>query len=190
MSAKKYNSLLASGLLFIFIGFVLLAAKFADRGPSLFLTYPAILMFLGGILLYIDITKFKRAIPLFVGIMLLLCGFLILLVNLNIFNIGMYQLWPLFVIFSGIALIITGFFRYKRLVGAIFVPTILLFVMGGFFLLFSLDIISVSFRVFALQWWPMLFVLAGIGLVILFLYTQGSQKSIMESGEEEFDEFI
>ena len=189
MSAKKYNSLLAGGLLFIFIGFVLLAAKFANRGASLFLTYPAILMFVGGTILYIGVTKFKRAIPLFLGIMLLLSGFLILLVNVNIFELGLYQLWPLFVIFSGIALSISGFFRYKRLVGAIFVPTLLLFAMGGFFLLFSLNIIKVPFRDFALMWWPMLFVLTGIALVILFLYTQGNQKSIMESGEEDFDEF-
>jgi hypothetical protein len=43
-------------------------------------------------------------------------------------------------------------------------------------LIFSLDIVSFSFKQFILNWWPLLIVMAGLILVLISLGTRNSPK--------------
>jgi hypothetical protein len=104
----------------------------------------------------------------FWGIFLLSTGLLFLLINSEIIPYGIKKIWPLIVFFCGGALLCSGWYRRKRLGVSYLVPAAVLMLMGLFFLLFSLRIITENFAVFAAKWWPVILIAAGIVLVILF----------------------
>ena len=60
--------------------------------------------------------------------------------------------------------------------------------MGFVFLLFSLDIVKVSLREAAAAWWPVLFVLFGIGMIVLFFYSQHT-NNVPAQQNDDFDEY-
>ncbi|MBP5793062.1 MAG: hypothetical protein J6W46_05395, partial [Spirochaetaceae bacterium] len=126
---------------------------------------------------------------IFLGSFLILNGFFIFIVKLRVLPFGMGQLWPLFVIFSSFSLLLSGFYKFKRIVAVYFVPSLVLIFLGVFFLQFSLHIIKVPIRIFAAMWWPLLFIFIGIGLLITFFYIQHTKKAVLESGEDFDDDY-
>lgn len=185
----KNNTLLACGLLFVVVGLILLLAKFAGIRYLLFLSRAAILLFSGAVILYFALTIIKKATSVFIGTILSFVGVLFLFVDSEILSLEIKQIWPLIGVLSGISLIISGFYRYKRLLSVFFIPAMSLICMGAFFLLFSLDIISVPFCVFAATWWPLLFIIIGIGLLCIFAYIQCTNKAVLDDGEDLDDEY-
>lgn len=188
----KYKVLLASGLLSIILGILLLIIMIASRRFSLIYSKAALLLIAGGAILYAGFTKIQKAWAVFLGLFSVSCSLLFLLIDSGILSHKLYQLWPFVVILSGLMLIPAGLYRYKRIVAVFFIPALVLLCMGGFFLLFSLSIIKVPFRVFAATWWPVLFIFVGIALVCLFCYMQRTRCVVLENGEEpdDYDEDI
>ena len=186
---KKYNTLLAVGISCIILGALMLVFRFASASLSFVSGLNVFAVIVGGVLLYLCATKIHRAWTIFLGSFLILNGFFIFIIKLRVLPFGMGQLWPLFVIFSSFSLLLSGFYKFKRIVAVYFVPSLVLIFLGVFFLQFSLHIIKVPIRIFAAMWWPLLFIFIGIGLLITFFYIQHTKKAVLESGEDFDDDY-
>lgn len=171
LTAPTLNILLAVGFVLILSGFFLLVFTFADE-EHLYSFFNLGVVFCGAAAIYCSLTMYKRAFLFFAGLYLFLVSSFYLLVASGILSVGWDRLWPCGVILSGVSLFFTCLFRHRRLLTAYLFPSVLLVFLGCVFLLFSLDIISVSFRTFFVRWWPFALILVGVFLIGLFLYQQ------------------
>lgn len=158
------NVLLAVGVVCVFLGFFLLMHPFAGVGNvAPFVNICLILV--GALCFYVSLVTYRHAPLFFFGLYLCLAASLYLFVTSGILSVSWTQLWP-----CGICLFLTGLFRHRRVRSAYLFPGVLLVLLGAVFLLFSFDIITISFREFVARSWP--FFLMGVGafLIGLFLY--------------------
>ncbi len=175
--SKPRKILLAAGLLLIGAGVLLFGLK-ESLDVFSFIAFRAFFFFLvGGILFYRSMTGKKLSSLFFISLVILCNGFLIIAVDIGLIPYKLIQIWPVMVMLSGIMLVPTGIYKTGRVTSRFLVPAVMIFFMGVFFLLFSLDIIPVSFISFSAQWWPLFFILAGLFLVALFFY--GKKKDSM-----------
>lgn len=176
---KNQKLLLIYGLFTVFIGFVLFALVSVDGNDiKLYAIRPVLVILFSILFLYRGITNKERYNSLFFGLFLSVDSVIILLSDFSVIPYNIYQLWPVAVIACGLSLFISCFAHHKKLRASFCVPSIMLVIMGVIFLLFSLDIINMSFRVFAARWWPVLVIFSGIALVVLFIHNQ----KVVQSG--------
>jgi hypothetical protein len=114
----------------------------------------------------------KRSVYLFFATFFLLTGIFLFLFSLKVLPVSFSQAWPLFSVFSGLALFPAGWCRFGGIHPVYVVPSIVFVVLGSVLLIFSLDLVSFSFRQFMLNWWPLLVVLAGLILILVSLGTK------------------
>jgi hypothetical protein len=105
----------------------------------------------------------------FVGFMLVFCGIFYLIVSIGGAGMNFYRLWPFFMVFSGFSLLPVGYFRNRRMKMSFFVPSMCIVFLGGFFLLFSLRVVTLSLRVFVTRLWPIIFLAAGAILLVFYI---------------------
>ena len=185
---KFQKTILAAGFISILAGALKLAVSAADFQFTFHYMRSVFIIIFGALILYFGLIAIQKSWTIFAGILCILFGFLLFLVDSNILSFSLYQIWPFVVILSGLSLIPAGFYRYKRILPVFFVPSIVLVGMGFFFLLFSLDIVKVSLREAAAAWWPALFVLFGIGMIVLFFYSQHT-NNVQAQQNDDFDEY-
>ncbi len=177
------NVLLAFGVICIIAGlFLLLRVASNYRLEISFFSFAVI--FTGAVLLYLSIVVTHRALFFFLGLYLTTATFFTWLVSSGVIPPVMAGLWPLDVILSGICLIATGIFKKRRLHTRYLFPGLSLIVLGGIFLLFSLNIITMSLLAVFMRWWPVLLILLGFALVVLFAVQQRSDISFPYEAEE------
>jgi uncharacterized membrane protein HdeD (DUF308 family) len=129
--------------------------------------WPTLVTAAGVFLLYKFFVKKVRPPALFSGLLLLLSGLFILILNTGILPDGLTlkETWPVFMGIVGISLIPYGS-RYGRTIRvSLMVPGIILIVLMALFLLFSLQIVKESFVDFFIRWWPLILVGMGITLI-------------------------
>ena len=163
------NVLLAVGVVCVFMGFFLLIHPFAGVGNvAPFVNICLILV--GALCFYVSLVTYRHAPLFFFGLYLCLAASLYLFVTSGILSVSWTQLWPGGVVLCGICLFLTGLFRHRKVRSAYLFPGVLLVLLGAVFLLFSFDIVTISFREFVTRSWP--FFLMGVGafLIGLFLY--------------------
>uniref|UniRef100_UPI00388F5BA0 hypothetical protein n=1 Tax=Treponema sp. TaxID=166 RepID=UPI00388F5BA0 len=97
-------------------------------------------------------------------------GLCMTFMSANIFPLEIRHLWPIMVLFSGICLVLTCFFKHRKIRGVYFFPAILIELLGGVFLLFSLNVVKTSLSHFAAKWGPLVLILAGVVLVAVFFW--------------------
>ncbi len=102
------------------------------------------------------------------GIIFIIVGVVVLLQIFEVFSLTTTQTWPLLVIGFGVVFFLGGILSYRKFLAFYTIPSVILIFFGLVFLLFSLDIITVSFVQFASRWWPVLLVLAGLSLISVF----------------------
>jgi hypothetical protein len=85
--------------------------------------------------------------------------------------------WPLFSVFTGLALIPAGLRHYGEFRVKYMVPAGAFIILGAGLLVFSLDIVSFSLAQFVVAWWPLLIVLAGLILILCALATKHSGET-------------
>ncbi|WP_428768414.1 DUF5668 domain-containing protein [Treponema sp. HNW] len=191
MKFNKNNTLLITGLAFILCG-ILLLVHVSVRVLSvvyifrfLFLSVP------GTVMLYFALTGTKRAFFVFTGLFLCCTSLLLLITDARLIPYTLHQIWPAAVVLSGLLLFPSGYIRFRKLQAFYIVPGIMLTGLGLLFLCFSLDIIKQSFAEFASHWWPLIFIMFGLGLIILFAYTQSRKSPVLsEDSDEDEDEDI
>lgn len=118
----------------------------------------------------------KRSSYLFLATFFLLVGFFLFLSALKIMPLIVTKWWPVLSVFAGLALIPAGWHRYGMVRPRYVVPSTVFVILGCILLIFSLDIVSFSFKQFMLDWWPLLLVLAGLILVLISLGTKGKPE--------------
>jgi len=130
--------------------------------------WPSLFTAAGIFFLYKFFVKKTRPPALFSGLLLLLSGIFILILNMGILpqGITLKETWPVFMGIVGVSLIPYGS-RYGRTIRvSLMVPGIILIVLMAVFLLFSLQIVKESFVDFFIRWWPLILVGMGISLIV------------------------
>lgn len=189
MKYNKNNTLLIAGLSFILGGIFLLVYVSAAVLPGIYMFRFLLLSLIGSTVLYFALTGKKRAFFIFTGLFLCCTGLLLLLTDARLIPYTLHQIWPAAVVLSGILLFPSGYMRFRKLRAFYIVPGIMLIGLGLLFLCFSLDIIKQSFAEFASRWWPVVFIIFGFGLIILFAYTQKRKTPVLsEDSDEDEDE--
>jgi hypothetical protein len=168
-SAARLVFIIGLFLMFLGVAFLLSSIAGASRISVLVSFFFVII---GSLCAVFAISLKKRSLYLFFATFFLLVGFFLFLSALKIIPVEFSQAWPLISVFSGLALIPSGWHRNGAFRSSYVVPAIAFVVLGSALMVFSLDLVSFSFRQFILNWWPLLVVLAGLILVLLSLGTK------------------
>ncbi|MCQ2572539.1 MAG: hypothetical protein MJ182_01460 [Treponema sp.] len=181
------NILLAFGLLFVFGGFLLFILAIEQEHAHFFKFWPFFIMISGMIITYFSVALFHRSHLLFTGIMLGLSGSFSIFVTRDITSFGFSELWPVFLFLTGISLFLAGFYKFKKVRLSYLVTSIAMVLLGVVFLLFSLDVVKMSFASFIALTGPFLVFFGGVGVVVLY-FAQNAHKELVLPDEEADDE--
>jgi hypothetical protein len=162
--------LLAVGLFCILAGTVLLVIFFSSTTNVVLSRWPVLMLAVGGLFLYVALAFTHSAYQLFLGMNFCFSGILIMLFQAGLVTSTLRELWPVCVIFSGISLVPSGYFGYRRFRTVYLFPAGLLVFLGLVFFLFSFHLIHMSLRHFISLWWPVVLIVIGGLLVGIFLY--------------------
>ena len=103
-------------------------------------------------------------------------GLFLLLNVMHIIPIKLSQSWPLLSVFSGVALIPSGWYKYGKIKVINIVPAVAFIILGCFLMVFALDLVDFSMAQFINDWWPLLVMLGGLTLVLTALAAKFSGK--------------
>ena len=92
-------------------------------------------------------------------------------------------MWPLLGIVAGILWFIAGRWKYKVLKFGYLIPSVTMFGMGLWYLLFSFGLISLSFKSVALTLGPLFMLMVAV-LLIVFFFVQQKHSELVFSDEE------
>lgn len=189
-SALRTNLVLAAGLAFVMAGVFLLAGLSSGQGEPLPVARSLLTTLAGALILYLALVRFHGRWILCCGLFLFATGIFILLVDVRLFPRGIDGLWPVIIIIAGGSVFAAGCYNAKKIRLSFLVPAAAIIFLGVLFLLFSMDVITVSFKSVAARWWPSVFIVTGTGLVALFfLWNRSSPLSgIAEEDEDDFSD--
>jgi hypothetical protein len=134
------------------------------------------------VIIIMDLISQKKAVPLYIGLLLLFWGILDIIVYASP-DYGISQFWPLFVILAGILLIVSGCYKYKKLKFGFVIPAVTLVGMGVWYMLFSFKIIKISFVTVAAILGPAFMLLVAVLLILLFLAQQKHKQLIINDDD-------
>ena len=163
------------GLLLMLLGSAFLLGTMAGiSGISVLTAFFFIII--GSACAFFAVKLNKRSLYLFFATFFILAGFFLFLSSLKIIPLVFEDWWPSISIFAGLALIPSGWHFYGAIKIQYLVPAAAFIVLGVLLLIFSLDMVSFSFKQFILNWWPLLIVMAGLILVLISLGTKNNLK--------------
>lgn len=172
----RQNIWFAVGLVFLIVGTVLTAifygsAEEVNLGPF------CVLIFIGALFLFFGMGFVRSSVMVFFGVMFFLIGVPILLRAVAIINISNFQMIPYAMICAGFALFVAGLYKARKIRSSYIFPAAALVVLGSFFLLFSTGILHFSLTTFVSRWFPLLLLLLGVTLVVVFYVQQIMKKN-------------
>jgi hypothetical protein len=176
---------LAIGIISVMAGLMLLVTVMSKKTTGSAVYVSEVIICISGIILYLALTRNRKARYLFAGLFLFLTGLTFLLISSGLIPYTILQLWPLIVFFCGLSLLGSGFYRREKMRVSHLVPSIALILLGILFLLFSLHIITAHFSVIVSRWWPVALIAAGIVLVLLYISRRKipADFSILDDGD-------
>lgn len=175
-SSVKQNFMLAAGLILVLVG-ILYCVKTFSATARIFALRPIFFLVIGALFLFLAFAFTGNSVFVFFGIFSILSGIVFILIDTGITNLRLSELWPAFVIASGIALFPAGFYKMRRVRTVYLFPAITLGVLGILFLMFSLHVIRLPFSHFIAHVWPVMILFFGIMLVFLYLWQQHNNKN-------------
>ena len=116
----------------------------------------------------------KRSSYLFFASFFTMAGIYLLLSALGIIPLPVSRAWPMFSVFSGLALLPVGWRRCGGFSSRYFVSSCAFIALGCILMVFSFHIVPFSFSQFMRAWWPLLFVLGGLTLVFISLVAKNN----------------
>lgn len=166
------NILLAAGVILILVGLFFVFQIFAEIDEHLPVS-SVLTSIVGAVLVYISLALKRNAFFFFMGVYVFLLGVMSFFVTMKAFpEFQIYQFWPVSMIVCFVCLFLTCIYKYKKLKVVYAFPASLIGGLGILFLLFSLDVIKISFVDFISRWWPLMLIACGGVLVFIFLYQQ------------------
>ncbi|MBP3741661.1 MAG: hypothetical protein J6J00_01620 [Treponema sp.] len=146
---------------------------------DLFITSMLILQILIAVIaLVINLIFQKKAVPLYISLLVFCWAVMSAVVYLSSFGIA--EFWPCFVVLAGILLIISGLYKYKKLKFGFVIPSFTLIGMGGWYLLFSFKIIKFSFLTIAAILGPVFMLAIAVFLILFFLAQQRHKELVIK----------
>lgn len=174
LNKRSLNLLLATGLICIAGGAFLLLCMFAGESLTTPILIPVMALAAGVFMLFYAFTRYKSVWTVFLGYFLTASCFFIMISGSDMTSHSLSQLWPVLAIICGAAYLSAGLSVHKKFMLSNAICSVFMMGMGVFFLLFSMDIITVPFSAFASRWWPLLLIIFGLVLIIVFIYKQNS----------------
>lgn len=174
---RSLNLLLASGLICIAGGAFLLLCMFAGESLTTPILVPVITLAAGVFMIFYSFTRYKTVWTVFSGYFLTASCFFIMICSSDMTVHSIKQLWPSLAIICGVTFLAAGLTVHRKLVLSNVIFSLYLILMGVFFLLFSLDIITIPFSTFASRWWPLLLIAFGLLLIVVFVYKMNSDDN-------------
>ncbi len=173
---KESNLVLALGLLLVLVGLFVFVGN-QESAVKVFAFRPIIVLAVGIVLLFCSLAFTGSSFSLFFGLFFFLMGIVLLLIDSGILPYGFSKMWPTIMIAAAFSLFPAGLYRARRVRTVYLFPAIMILLLGIVFLLFSLHVIPISFRVFVARCWPLLFIIVGAFLVITLFVQQLNAKN-------------
>lgn len=185
---KKDSSFFANLILYCGSGFLLFLVIFNIIVPienhHIVINYlPCIAAASGIPVLVLSIRNTKKLHQIFIGFELVFWGIVTVLHELQILPYTFIQWWPMIGVTAGIFLYIAGIIKYQRLQAGYFIPSIALFLMGLWFMLFSFGIVKVPFQTVAIVGGPLFLIVSGIFIVAFFLLQRNHSNFVVKDDE-------
>ena len=189
---KKISSFIADLILSVGVAiilFLIISAFLIKQFESNLLlnTFSILAAVFGLCVTIIGIGFTKKIHQIFMGLELLFWGTGIWLRLCNFIPYAFVEVWPVIGVSAGIFLFIAGIIRYKKLLFRYFIPAITLFLLGIWFMLFSLKIIKISFRDVAIVGGPLFFIMSGIFIIGFFLLQRKYTNLVVSDENTEID---
>ena len=166
-------TLMILGIIFLFSSLDSTSREGASH-VSVFLSF--LLVLAGAFCAVLAIKLNKDSSYLFFASFFLMAGSFLFLSALGIVPLPFSKAWPLLSVFSGLALLPVGWRRCGGFRSRYIVSSCAFVILGFVLLVFSLRIVPFSFASFMHSWWPLLFLLGGITLVLISLSAKGEKK--------------
>ena len=160
------NLVFIVGLFLMILGISFLLG-FLEGTSRISIFFSFLLVVAGAFCAVLAIKLNKSPTYLFFASFLMMAGIFLFLSALGIISLPFSRAWPLLSVFSGIALLPASWRRYGVLRKRYVVSSIAFVVLGCVLLIFSLRMVPFSFSQFIRAWWPLLFVLGGLNLVLI-----------------------
>lgn len=154
------------GLTLVMVGAALLTGTLGIL-PIVAPLWPLILVGFGVFMLYAGLTGRAREAAVFGGLFLVLGGTLFLLLTTVMSAVELRRIWPLFMTIAGVSLVGYGYRASLPQKLNLIVPAYAIIFLSIVFLLFSFDIVDSDFTGFVHTWWPVVFIVAGVALLLV-----------------------
>jgi hypothetical protein len=187
-TAQVPRKLLGLGIASVTAGILLFVAAFArfELGYPVVLL-AAVLVFCA-LVIYRALSRRMKSWVIFLSLYGFFASILFLLAFGKIISLSIREFWPILTLFCGVCLIATGYYGKKRLTFSYLVPAILLTILGVLFLLFSTDVIQVTFSSFVAKWLPVGLISTGIVLMVLFFFRTAIQRALLQPLRDDPDD--
>ena len=167
---RKYTAILVFiiGLLLLMLGTSFLLGSM-EQSSLILVFFSFLLVVAGAFYAMLSIKLHRRSFYLFFASLFLMAGIFLFLSSMGIITLPLSRAWPLLSVFSGLALLPVGWRRCGGFNTRYFVSSCAFVALGCVLLVFSFRMVPFSFKNFMYTWWPLLFVLGGITLVLISL---------------------
>jgi len=156
------------GLFLMILGTTFLFGPMEGRSRvSLFIAF--LLVITGVFCAFLAIKLNKRTAYLFLSTFFMLSGIFLLLLALDIIPLTLTQAWPFLSVIAGASLLPLALRRRGGFKPSYFVSSCVFIIMGLILLIFSLNVVPITFRQFIQEWWPVLLIFCGLILVLTSL---------------------
>ena len=177
-STTVFYLLFSLAIVSVILGVGLLVITTGHVRASLAL-WPLALMIIGVLYSYLAINSRWKAKTVFLGLFVF-CAALIRFIA-AVFSISVADYWPLYAIAFGICIIPAAKLKHRRVRPNSIVLSSAFILLGIFFSIFSFGFSSMRFKTFISQWWPALFIAAGLLLLIVWSF----QRILLKAAPDE-----
>lgn len=185
---KKTTAILLDFLMYVgsivFVSAFILALVVSEKQHSTIIdVLPIFAGILGIATLVFTFVISHKAYHFFMGLFLIVAGTFEFLLMRGYLKHTIYQWWPFLGISVGLILFVTGIYKYRRITVGFAIPSLTIFLMGGWFMLFSFKIIKVPFSQVALIGGPLFMIFLMVSLFAFFLLQQKNKNLVIEDDE-------
>ncbi|MCL2600102.1 MAG: hypothetical protein FWD88_02860 [Treponema sp.] len=164
------------GLIFMFLGSTFLTGG-SPMGISQASVHVSFLLVVLGVGCAFAAFRLNRcSLYLFSVALFFQAGLFFLLCGIGVLPLELQRIWPLLSVFAGVAILPTGWYRYRAIRVNYVVLAAAFVILGSVLMIFSLEVVAFPFSQFVLDWWPLLVVLAALALLLAALGSRLAKK--------------
>ena len=183
-----HKILLAIGLFCIAFGLVMQMILIKKITIDFDIFYYSIIILLGLTFLYLACLKKVSMWRFLLGLFFSFVGLFFFIADYCFTNYDILTLWPVIMSLAGLSIILAFVFSHKKITASILVPSLVLLLGGVLFLLFSIDVVKLSFISVVINLLPIILIVSGAILFGSFFYVQSGKQHISPEFIEDNDE--